>query len=200
MKGNFLNLDSPNPTCCTGWDNCCNIIAIQCHDFAWAIHQVCTLSCNQTCWFGCQVHATLMQLNYRWFVYVTSSHMNFWLLCIFYAIKLWSLIQFMHSCAIELPILEWLHATSLQSTCVMACPCTLSELDCLCLQYVVIQQQLLTEELFSQLPIRLLLLHHCNSKWSVGFQPDCYITSIWDCGFVKKDNHPFHFIVFKSVS
>ena len=49
-------------------------------------------------------------------------------------------------------ILEHIHATSLQLNYLVACPCSLSEVDCLCLQYVVIQQ-LFTEELFSQLPI-----------------------------------------------
>ena len=46
-------------------------------------------------------------------------------------------------------ILERIHATSLQLNYLVACPCTLSELDCLYLQYVMIQQQLSTEELFS---------------------------------------------------
>jgi hypothetical protein len=46
-----------------------------------------------------------------------------------------------------------IHAISLQLNCLVACPQSLLELECLSLQYIVIQQQLSTEELFSQLPI-----------------------------------------------
>ena len=45
--------------------------------------------------------------------------------------------------------LERIHVKLLQLNFLVACACTLSELDCLNLQYVVIQQQLSTKELFS---------------------------------------------------
>ena len=102
----------------------------------------------------------------NWLVHVTSTQMNFGLLlhafCMFHAINLWS-----SSCTLvqlNCQSLNVFRATSLQSKCVMACPCPSSELDRSWLQYVVIQQQLLTEELFSQLPMYLLLKHPCNNK------------------------------------
>ena len=76
---------------CTGFDNCCNIIAIQRHDFAWAIHQVCTLSWDQTCSLDVKFRQHCCTWTQRWLVHVTSSQMNISVcLCIFYAIKLWS--------------------------------------------------------------------------------------------------------------
>jgi hypothetical protein len=157
MKDKLLNVDSQNPTCCTGWDNCCNIIAIQRHDFAWAIHQVCTLSWNQTCWLDVKFmqHCCTWTIGdlFMWYHHKWTSVC----LCMFHAIKLWS------------------------------SSCTLVHLNCQ--QYVVIQQQLLTEELFSQLLNCVLLLCHHISKWSIGIRP----TSRWtQFELVKKEYHPSH--------
>jgi hypothetical protein len=58
-------------------------------------------------------------------------------------------------------------------------------------QYVVIQQQLLSGELFSKLPIHILLICHCNRKWSLSFRPDCYWNWILS-SHVKKEHHPSH--------
>jgi hypothetical protein len=147
MKDNLLNLDSQNPTRCTGWDNYCNLIAIQRHYCVWAIHQVCTLSWNQTrrldikfmhhCCNWTIVGDSFMWHHHKW----TSDF-----LCMFHAINLWSN------------------------------SCTLVQLNCqsLNMEYVVIQQQLLPEELFSQLLNCLLLLCHRISKWSIGIQPNSW--------------------------
>ena len=80
----------------------------------------------------------------------------------FHAINLWSSSYSL--VLLNCESLNVFRATSSQSKFVMACPCSLSELDRSWLQYVVIQQQLSTEELFSQLPMYLLLKHPCNNK------------------------------------
>ena len=119
---------------------------------------------------SCQLDIKFMHLccnwTNSWLVHVTSTQMNLGLLlhafCMFHAINLWS-----SSCTLvqlNCQSLNVFRAMSSQSKCVMACPCSPSELDRSWLQYVVIQQQLLTEELFSQLPMYLLLKHFCNNK------------------------------------
>ena len=91
MKDNLSESCSQNPTYCTGFDNCCNIIDIQRHDFVWAMHQVCTLSWDQTCWLDVKFRQHCCTWTQRWLVHVTSSQMNISVcLCIFYAIELWS--------------------------------------------------------------------------------------------------------------
>jgi hypothetical protein len=68
--------------------------------------------------------------------------------------------------------------------CLVACRRPLSELGCLYLQYVVIQQHLCTEELFSQLRIVYCCYVIAKSKWSIGIQPNFYVNSIlssWGC-------------------
>ena len=96
-------------------------------------------------------------------------HQHKWTLacfCMPSACSMQSIFDLVHALLCHWTVNLWmfLRATSSQSKCVMSCPCSLSELDRSWLQYVVIQQQLLTEELFSQLPMYLLLKHPCNNK------------------------------------
>ena len=98
----------------------------------------------------------------NWLVHVTSTQMNFGLLLHVPCTQSWSRSHTL--VLLNCESLTVFRATSSQSKCVMACPCSPSELDRSWLQYVVIQQQLLTEELFSQLPMYLLLRHFCNNK------------------------------------
>ena len=123
--------------------NCCNLILIQHHDFAWAINQVRTLLCNQTCW----LYVKFMQHYCNWTI--DDSFM-------------WHCHHWTSDCTIEHLIA---YALSMQASCDLAwallCTWTAN-------QYVAIQQQLLSEESFPQLPIYIVLLWSCNSKWSIG--------------------------------
>ena len=145
------------PIYCLGCDfTCYSIAVIKWQGFHPNINQVLDIKfmhfcCNRT---------------NNWIVHVTSSQMNFGLLlrafCMFHAVNLWSSSYTL--VLLNCESLNVFRATSSQSKCVMACPCSLSELDRSWLQYVVIQQQLLTKELFSQLPMCLLLRHPCNNN------------------------------------
>ena len=150
------------PIYCLGCDfTCYCIAAIKWQGFHPIIIQVSTL-----CWLDVKFMHLCCDWTNSWLVHVTSTHMNLDLLlhafCMFHAINLRS-----SSCTL-VPLncqsSNVFRAMSLQSKCVMACPCSPSELDRSWLQYVVIQQQLLTEELFSQLSKYLLLRHFCNNK------------------------------------
>ena len=145
------------PIYCSGCDvTCYRIAVIKWQGFHPNINQVLDIKFMHFCcnWTN------------NWLVHVTSTQMNFGLLlhafCMFHAINLWSSSRTL--VPLNCQSLNVFRATSLQSKCVMACPCSPSELDRSWLQYVVIQQQLLTEELFSQLPKHLLLKHFCNNK------------------------------------
>ena len=134
--------------------------------FELGINQVSTLSCNQTC----QLKFKFMQLccnwTNSWLVHVTSSQVNLGLFlhafCMFHAINIWS-----SSCTLVQMNCQPLNVFMqyrCNRNCVIACPCTSSQRWTACVYNVLIQQQLLTEELFSQLPMYVLLKHHCNNK------------------------------------
>ncbi len=113
------------------------------------------------CWTSSSCTSVAIELTTELFMW----HRHKWTLacfCMFHAIKLWSRSHTL--VLLNCESLNVFRATSSQSKCVMACPCSLSELDRSWLQDVVIQQQLLTEELFSQLPMYTLLKRHCNNK------------------------------------
>jgi hypothetical protein len=129
------------------------------------INQVSTLLCNQTC----QLKFKFMQLCWNWtnswLVHVTSSQVNLGLLlhafCMFHAINSWSssstLVQ-LNCQSLNVFVRRrrnrnvwWLVLALHQHWTVRA-------------YNVLIQQQLPTEELFSQLPMYVLLKHHCNNK------------------------------------
>ena len=103
-----------------------------------SINQVSTLSCNQTC----QLKVKFMQLccnwTNSWLVHVTSSQVNLGLFlhafCMFHAINIWS-----SSCTLVQMNCQPLNVFvqyRCNRNCVIACPCTSSALDCLCLQCV----------------------------------------------------------------
>ena len=129
------------------------------------INQVSTLSCNQTC----QLKFKFMQLccnwTNSWLVHVISSQVNLGLpshaFCMFHAINIWSssstLVQ-LNCQSLNVFVRRrrnrnvwWLVLALHQRWTAHA-------------YNVLIQQQLLTEELFSQLPMYVLLKHHCNNK------------------------------------
>ena len=148
MKDNLLNSASQNPMSCTG----CDLYLLQYH-------------CYQVSWFWSNYQSSLHTLvQSTWWLYVkfmqhccdrTTGDLFIW-----------------HHHYWTSDCLCIFHAIKLWSS-----SCIMVHLNCqsIC---VVIQQHLLIEELFSQLPIYVLLLHHCNSNWSIGFQPDCYVNWI----------------------
>ncbi len=145
------------PIYCLGCDfTCYSIATIKCQGVDLNINQVLDIKFMHFCcnWTN------------SWLVHVISTQMNLGLLlhafCMFHAINLWSssrtLVQ------LNCQSLNVFCATSSQSKCIMACPCSPSELDCSWLQYVVIQQQLWLRSCSHNYQCFLLLTHSGNNK------------------------------------
>ncbi len=108
MKDNLSESCSQNPIYCMGCDfTCYSIAAIKWQGFDLGINQVSTLLCNQTCKLEVKFMQPCCKWTKSWLVHVTSSQVNLCLLLhAFCMLCNQSLIEFMHSCAMEPSIFE----------------------------------------------------------------------------------------------
>jgi hypothetical protein len=141
--------------------HCCYQVA----RFDVGINQVSTLSCNQTC----QLKVKFMQLccswTNSWLVHVTSSVWTSACFCMPSAFSMQSIFDLVHALLYNWTVSLWMFF--MRQRCnrnVWWLVLALHQHWTARAYNVLIQQQLLTEELFSQLPMYILLKHHRNNK------------------------------------
>ena len=154
------------------------------------INQVSTLLCNQTC----QLDVKFMQHCCKWTNGLFMWHHHKWTsacFCMPSACSMQSIFDLVHALLCNWTVNLWISScdivaikmcTDLSLPFIRAGP--------LMITICCIQQQLLTEELFSQLPMYLLLKHHCNNRMKCRLSTWLlHKLNFWVCEFVKKKCH-----------